>query len=623
MNAYAYGMGKLDTAYGSFSELIQQGKTFAVPRYQRKYSWRSKHEVAQLWQDIRQLYTAVQKSEKVDGYFIGPVVIGATPAKALGSVLCPVIDGQQRLITLSLVICALRDALVDDDDRADKITERYLGSAGDLRVLPGEHDRLVFEQLILSQEVTDKASSVYRAYDYLVTQMRDGSAADEDLLPDDDGDESIPDIADAEQADEAFVQEAEEVPLELHWEPLLSIVGTQLFLVSIDGVPSENAYQIFASLNHKGMQLAQVDLIRNAVFMLLPENLGADAYEKVWVPLEKAMDETVLARYLHTWVMRRGHNIPAKDTYRSFLSELSAPGMKPKAVRKILDDLFHDAWAYLLITDPTNSAIRKPFLTHKAPVTLVQALDRLRAWGSIPMEPLLMEVVGRWLADRLSPQATTRLLADLESFVIRRFIASVPPNDLRSSFGRLVRQVNSVEDDLFEGAVRQALCEGTRRWPTDSQLTEAMATEHLYRNVGLGQTFFVLRRIAEELQGKEHHVMTHGTKATDYSIEHILPQGTGGGLPEVWQKDLAAWHDPDPIETWTTRTHVIGNLTLTAYNSELSNKPFDEKKAFIEEHLMLALSRGILDYDQWGRGEIDARSAALAKVAIKVWPRPK
>lgn len=644
-------MGKLDTAYGSFSELIQAGKTYEVPRYQRRYSWRPKREVRQLWTDIWQLYLAVQRGETVDGHFIGPVVLGASPARALGSVPYPVIDGQQRLITLSLVVAALRDALVEDRDQWEQITETYLGKKDDLRVLPGEKDRVVFEQIALGGKVSDKKSLVFLAYEQLKDEMLSkgaphtatdvasprsdeivplddeaGVEETEDLQTEDspDDQQGLEDSAEYEaaQAEEEEDQEEDEPVLE--WEPLLDVVGTQLFLVSISGVPTENAYQIFASLNHKGLQLGQVDLIRNAVFMLLPEESEAvDAYSKVWQPLEKAMDDRALSRYLHTWVMRRGRNIPAKDTYRGFLGELSAPNMKAADIRSILDELFVDAWAYLLITAPFDDDRRRPFDRTKVPDSIKTALSRLQQWGSVPMEPLLMEIVGRWLAKRLSTKKTVATLGFLESFVVRRFIVRVPPNDLRSSFGRLVRQVKDVEDDLFADMVKAALCEDTRRWPKDGELLEAMKTEPLYRDSGNSQTFLVLKFLAEAMQQKECPEIKHGRGANDYSIEHILPQGTGSGLPPSWQSDMRSWGDPDPLQTWTTRLHVSGNLTLTAYNSELGNRSFAEKKKWIKDKLYLQLSRGILNFDTWTATQIDERSQALAAVAQKLWPRPK
>lgn len=169
----------------------------------------------------------------------------------------------------------------------------------------------------------------------------------------------------------------------------------------------------------------------------------------------------------------------------------------------------------------------------------------------------------------------------------------------------------------------EGLQEKARRWPTDAELEDAFLRRALYRKPGTRQSFFVLKRIAEHMEGKESPQIVQGVSATDYSIEHILPQN----LTMQWQKDLATWKDPNPQETWLTHRHTIGNLTLTAYNSELADKPFSssavpmDKKRWISEHLRLKMSRSVLDKDQWTRAEIEARSKEMSKVAVKIWPR--
>jgi len=157
--------------------------------------------------------------------------------------------------------------------------------------------------------------------------------------------------------------------------------------------------------------------------------------------------------------------------------------------------------------------------------------------------------------------------------VIRRFISQIPPNDLRSTFARLTQQVRKkTTSAAFEKGIIGGLREKRRRWPSDTEVDDAFLRRPLYRSPGQRQTFFILKRIAERYEGKEAPQIVFGTASTDYSIEHVLPQS----FPDHWSADLVRWKDPNPQETWSTHRHTAGNLTLTAYNSELSSLPFDD-----------------------------------------------
>jgi hypothetical protein len=147
----------------------------------------------------------------------------------------------------------------------------------------------------------------------------------------------------------------------------------------------------------------------------------------------------------------------------------------------------------------------------------------------------------------------------------------------------------------------------------------------LYRGTGLKQSFFVLKRLAEAYEGKECPHIVSGTGTADFSIEHVLPQS----FPEAWAIDMTKWGDINPTETWQLLRHTAGNLTLTAYNSELSSLPFVDsslpmdKHRWIEEKLRLVLSKSIIESDTWTRDEIESRSLAMAGKAMQIWPRTK
>lgn len=618
-------MSKLDTAHGPFVDLMGLGRVFVVPDYQRHYSWKAHKQVAELWGDILRLYRRSVDDGESDSHFIGSVVIGSASTKALGPVECPVIDGQQRLITLSLIIAAIRDELVESSDDRSEITAQYLAHyKGDeisaVRIRPGAADRAPFNAIIKDDDDPSPKSPITKAYNYVVDQLLSGPI--EDLDPD----EGAGDLGannDVDDSDDEDIEGEIDGTVEWDWESLLSVVGTQLELVSISDVAPENAYQIFATLNSTGLPLSQVDLVRNAIFMLMPKT-GARAHKELWVPMETVMGKDLLQSYLHTWVIRRGHNVPAKEIYRSAVALLARAGNKEADIRKQLKELHSGAWAYLLVTRPESADRSKFGSGPTVPKQLVGALTRLRQWGTVPMEPVLAEIIERFRSNQLSPKQVQDLLSQLESFVVRRFIAQVPPNDLRSTFARLTQQIRTkTSAAAFENAIVDGLKEKMRRWPTDAELDEALVRRPLYRSPGQRQSFFVLKRLAESYEGKESPQIVYGTGATDYSIEHVLPQS----YPDNWANDLVKWEDPKPQETWETRRHTAGNLTLTAYNSELSTLSFSEpaaamdKKRWIDQHLRLQLSKTILSAHKWTRTEIESRSLELATRAKKIWPR--
>lgn len=609
---------KLDTDYGSFKDLIAVAKVYTVPLYQRRYSWVTTKQVAELWGDIVRLYRErVATGKVVSTHFIGSVVAGETANVALGAGACSIIDGQQRITTLSLMLAAIRDTVVSDPEHRQEITENFLTFPnGDLRLKLSEIDQPTYQAVILGDEVADKRSAVYKAYAYIERQLQAGFS-----------DESDPEDVEQDAADAAELPEAEE-PIEpevaeathasaeaFDWEQLLEVIAGDLELVSISGVPAERAYQIFATLNHGGLKLSQVDLIRNAVFMKLP-TLNKEAHAKIWHPLENDLGLVGLQRYLHAWVIRRGNNVPQKDTYAAVLTELKV--QSEAEIYALLEGLKAESRIFVLISDPASHEAEKIAKEWSVPGEMLRSLRFLAEWGNVPAQPLLMEIVARWHGKQLAPAKAISLVRRVESLLVRRFIVQVPPNDLRSTLARLVTQVISASHGDFEKQVVAALNEEARRWPSDDELVDAMVTRALYRPKNIRQTFQILRRLAEEIEGKEAPHIQLGKSATSYSVEHVLPQTVEG---TSWLSDMSKWGDPDPHQTWNTRRHTAGNLTLTAYNSELSNLSFEKKKEWIAEKLRLKLSTQILAEPRWTKLEIEKRSKALAAHAALIWPR--
>ncbi|MGY3127729.1 hypothetical protein ACVWW9_001228 [Agrococcus sp. UYP33] len=616
-------MTKLDTGYGSYKKLISTERTYSVPLYQRNYSWRTTHEIPELWGDITRLYK-LRRAGTPSTHFIGSVVIGETPTKALGPGDCPVIDGQQRLITLSLLLAAIRDNTGMDADQKRKVTNNFLVFADHddaLRVVPAQANRAIYEQLIRGSDASDRKSEIFRSYNWFCKKLIAGVPADADFSEEENGgDELSAGTAEAE----GVVEESEDsedagvvVESQWDWETLLTVIANDLELVSIADIPADRAYQIFATLNHSGLKLGQVDLIRNAVFMKLPTK-NAVGYQNIWKPMEDQLGLRVLENHLHAWVILQGKNVPKKGTYAALIGQLNRMDSEP-AVLKALEQIRKDASIFQLVDDAGSPAASQIAKQVKLPKEVVKSLRFQSQWGNTPAQPLLVEILTRFRDGQLGSEQAKRAVLQVESLLVRRFICAIAPHDLRSTLARLVSQVRKSPAESFGADLAAALSESVRRWPDDDLLKESAVTSALYRAKNVTQTFLVLKRLAEFLEGKEAPHIERGTESTSYSVEHILPQTVVG---TAWFADMAEWGDKEPLHTWSTRRHTLGNLTLTAYNSEMSNSEFAIKRTWIDQHLRLALSKQIVESEVWTKSEIEARSKKLAEIAIEVWPGP-
>jgi hypothetical protein len=611
-------VAELETAYGSFSQLIGIESVLRVPEYQRPYVWKPKGEIRDLWEDIVELYFHELSGGRGDVHFIGSIILGTPTPSRLSKPIAPIIDGQQRLITLSILIAAIRDLFLEAQVATD-VTSNYLLFPAKrrqhqrMRIEPGGSDRRAYSEVVLGKDFSEKTGRVKRAYNYFRKQLLAGP-----IEPDEeDGPQwSSDDNASGVRGTSGLAEAGWDLEL------LLEVICERLMIVSIENVPAEQAFAIFHSMNSQGLALNQVDLVRNGVFMLLPKS-GRTVYEDYWEPMEAVLGREDLQGFLHTWAIQRGYNIPVRETYRSIMLELSSTGHNDASVRDVVEQMYDDTWLYLLIARPDDKASRRDLALPSAPpflegTVLRQWLRRMAEWRSAPMRPVLMILLSAARSGELGQRDLTRGLLDLESFLVRRFIHAVPPNDLRSVFARIASELDEIPGVDLADRLREHLLEPTRRWPTDPQLADAFARVPLYgRNNRLA--FFVLRRLAEAIEGgKEYPNIHYGTAAGEYSIEHVLPQDMS-----LWISDLRRWKVKNPAEFFANYGDTIGNLTITTYNSELSRKRFVDKKKYLMQTSKLKMTRQIFARrNEWTPSEVVKRGQDLEIVARKLWPRP-
>ncbi len=557
----------------TLKELIQGEKQFRVPLWQRQYTWKQGQHVL-LWADIQEQYgqLASEGSGSISsGHFLGSFVLSPAAFAASDVATFLIVDGQQRMTTLLLLLCGLRDAqAVEHPEAAERINDLYLVNKykqglSKLRLLPTQDDRGAFERCVKADPAAGGKDGIGAAYQFFRSRLE---------LSDNDGQ-----------------------PLDL--DVLERVVVERLAIVDITTSAGDNAHRIFQSLNGTGVDLSQADLLRNYIFMLLPSQ-GEEVYAEQWRPMEQLIGFTNLEGLARVDLQRRGLEVARDDVYRLHQERLDTLAGDENAIADEVKDLRKRAGHYLRLIAPDN----------EPDLELRGRLQRLARWGANTTYPVLM--CGYDLVDQ--GKATVEELREaasyIEGFLIRRHIAGVPTNTLNKLFVAMITQMP--KDVSFAFAVRQVLSGARRYWPTDIQIRDGVRSRPFYL-VGRGhQRRLILERLEQSFEHPEPVDLTN----KQLTVEHIMPQT----LSTEWRQQL---HElgQDPDEVRDELLHTLGNLTLTGVNTQLSNNPFDRKQQlFASSHL--ELNRELPAQPAWGRDQILARAADLAERIISIWPGP-
>jgi len=566
----------LQVTESNLNALIQGRKQFQVPLYQRQYTWRTP-QLDQLWADVLGQYDALTPDEpggkltQSPAHFLGSMVLAPSPSSAAGVTSYLVIDGQQRLTTVLIALCALRDhAAVVDTDVIERINELYLVNKFDkglphYRLLPTQSDRDAFISSI-KREAAQQSGPIGDAYRFFRAKLTQ-------LGPD-----SEP----------------------LNVARLETVISERLQFVAITTDQNDNVHRIFESLNDRGVRLTQADLLRNYIFMLLPTKAD-EIYEEVWRPMQDSLTSNQLETLVFVDLVLRGYStIKRPDIYRTQQDRLRPLEHNEAAIEAEVRELQRRSVLFRHLVQPETE-----------PNALVRAaLQRLDRWEASTTYPLLMHVYQQWHAGACSESAVVNALSYIESFLVRRMIVGVPNNNLNRIFNSLVPLIPP-ESPLAEG-IQHALSGERKYWPTDRRLREAFRTQPFYFQGRQEQKMVIFERLEDSFKNPE----PVNWAAANLTVEHIMPQT----LTDEWRAAILADGD-DPEEVHAQLLHTLGNLTITASNPELSNNPFERKQQILERS-HLALNRAILPKGKWGQGEILARADELADRAIDIWPGP-
>lgn len=559
---------KADDTY--LFEILEGRKQYLVPLYQRTYSWKEKN-LQQLWDDLLLLVERRHENRKAS-HFLGPMVFAPTTDTGPSALKqYTIVDGQQRLLTLTLLLAAIRDHRAENEDSShrDRLNEDYLlerrSQGRPTKLIPTQDDRESYFACINNTAQAGAADLVGTAYNFFRTR----------LLEVDD----LSDVKDIQMVEEAVL--------------------AGFAIVTITAEDGDNVHRIFESLNNTGLKLTQSDLLRNYIFMRLSTR-GEDVYRDIWFPLQRLLSSDEME--LLFWIDLTRSQATAQQTevyqlQQQRLGLMLTEGEIEEEVRRFaaIGALLH------LARNPES----------EKDATVRRELLRLKAWGSVTAYPLVIHLLERRSVGEADNAQTARALQFMLSFFIRRILIGQATKNMNRILLAAVPAI--IDVNPVDMALQKYFSTGRKAWASDGQLRDAVLTANVYWSGRTEQRKLLLQWL-EETYGSNEPVLPD-----KLSIEHIAPQT----ITDEWRAEVAQMLQPDEdLDVVYGRfLHTLGNLTLTGYNPEMSNRPFAEKKEWFRTS-GLRLNHEIALKEHWTQDEVRVRGTELVERIIAEWPGP-
>ncbi|GHR75102.1 hypothetical protein VN1272_12680 [Helicobacter pylori] len=552
----------MDAEATTLLEFFKQTQTnqFVIPIYQRLYSWK-KEQCEQLWDDI----IKIGGNDKMNGHFIGSILYAGVDDTHSSPLL--IIDGQQRLTTITLLFIALRNRSSDEVKR--KKMESYLINSGN------DGDKKF--RLILSESDKDTLLSLID---------KDRRKPSEPSLK----------IVENFKLFEEWIRKNTD-KLETIFKGLEKLMIVWIALKK----EKDDPQLIFESMNSKGIELTQTDLIRNYIIMETEIEKQEGFYNQYWRAMEEnfkqsekqSKREDLFNKFVrHYLTIKIGKAPNEKRVYEAFKDYQQKERIE-------IEDLLKDLQKYCGYF--CQIAFKK-----EADKDLNEALGFLVDLEMDVIYPLLLELYSDYSDGVLSKQDFIPIIALTESYLCRRAVCGLGTNSLNKVFPSFTKKIN--KDQYLESIEAHFLSleKTTGKFPKDSEFKDSFITIDFYK---FKKNKYFLERL-ENFDTKEP------VDTQKCNIEHIMPQT----LTPEWQRDLGenfqAIHEK--------YLHTIGNLTLTGYNQEYSNKSFQEKQGMEKgfNQSPLRLNQSLRDLESFGEKEIEKRANDLADLALKIWTYP-
>jgi len=536
--------------------------------FQRYYVWKNKNW-RRLWDDLTQVMNLSADKK----HFMGSLVCLQVQSQPGLVPQYLVIDGQQRLTTLAILLCAIRDAAQKIGGEklssiAEQIQNRYIVDTyrkdyERFKILPRTKDRdsifALFEQKPLA-----KGGNVQLAYDFFTKQITASESGD-------------------------------------HIAGIFEAVTTRLSFVTIT-LFDENPFEIFETLNAEGVPLQEADLIRNYMFLKVGLK-DQDSFElKHWHPFESLFepegDDPAISvtDFYRDFLMRKGDYIRKNEVYEAFKRTIDSLQKPPE---ELMQQLVRYGRLYLFIRRPLS-----------APLAVRNEMKKLHRLGMTTANPLVLHLLDLNSSKIVSDGTVNECLRAIEAFIIRRSITGARTRGYGDQFPAAILELD--QSNILNSLAKYLEKIG---WPSDEMFAKELQGFSIYtREINIAQ---LLLLGIEEAEGHKEAVDVDALlDKRKIQLEHIMPQTISEDEKgDSWKEMLG----PNWKSIHESLLHVLGNLTLTGYNAELSNEPFEHKKNEFKGS-NLSLNKYFLDIDTWDQKQIEKRGEILAQRACSLWP---
>lgn len=554
----------MDARKANIYKFLSGDKQYIIPVYQRIYSWKIE-ECKRLWFDI----VDMQKKNK-NGHFVGSIVSITENDSPSDMSKFTIIDGQQRITTLMLLLLALRDyAFIHREEKSinwKKINNSFLKNPDEdddsqYKLLLTETDKDILISLIEKRPIDENLNSrLISNYNYFFSNIKN---------------------------------------MDLSLQDIYEAIGKlQIVNINLDRT-SDEPQVIFESLNSTGKELSESDLIRNFVLMGLDNKQQKDIYKNIWRPMEQLFryeKQTLLMdRFFRDYLTMKLARIPKLDKiYEEFKMYTN------NCEFSTLEDLCKDLYIYARYY--TNMIFEQG--TNKNLINLYKEIKYLKMEVAFPF---LLKIHYDFERNLINEDELVSIIKLCISYVFRRNICDIPTNSLNKTFATLKNEIN-VDDYINSIKAFFILKDDYKIFPNDEKFSSALKVKDIYH----------MRIRNYILSSLENFNNKAPINIENYTIEHIMPQTKN--LSNVWKKELGKNYET----VQKKYLHTIGNLTLTAYNSEMSNKSFSEKMemngGFKES--ALRLNSYVVKQNEWNEKIIKERASILVEKALLIWKYP-
>ena len=547
-------------------DLFSEAKTFfAIPVYQRDYNWQEKH-CKQLFEDILN----VGKDIDITSHFIGSIVYIHEGVYGIGEKEFYVIDGQQRMITITLLHIALYHRLKESkEEYADEIYELYLVNKFSkrdikLKLLPPEENLNILNKILEEnwEELEDyQDRNIVKNYKFFKEIISNYSN--------------------------------EEI------EYLLAGLDKIIYVDIALEKDKDDPQKIFESLNSTGLDLSQGDLIRNYILMDLEREKQNFVYKNLWLPIENNCKislgneiKNYVSDFIRDYLTLKNGKIPSKpkvfEEFKEFYN---------KNNDEQLEDIKNFSEEYSHIIKPNTEKDKE----------IRKELENLKVLDQTVINTFLIGILRDYRENKIIKNEILEILKLLQSYIWRRFITEKPSNALNKIFQGMYFRIS--KDQKYYKSLEESLL--NQDFPTDDELKEALKTKNVYKDKEK------LRYVFKELENYNHNELID-FENEKITIEHIFPQKPN----KSWKEKYSDYE----LEEMKTFKDTISNLTLTGSNANLGNKSFLEKRnddIHGYKNSKLYLNKYLGKLNEWNLSAMEGRFEKLFKNIVKIWKRPE